>query len=133
MADKGKLVSKVRTDALHRAWSVVAAFGLVFLPTATAAGNQADEDWPQCLGPHRNGTSEETGLLDQWPTNGLPVVWEKRIGTGYSAPSVRGDRLVLHHRVGDEEIVECFQAATGKPLWRHGYPSQFVDPYGYNN
>jgi outer membrane protein assembly factor BamB len=93
----------------------------------------ADQDWPQFLGRHRDGTSDETGLLDRWPTNGVPVVWEKKIGTGYSAPSVSGDRLVLHHRVGGEEIVECFEAGTGKPLWRYGYPSQFVDPYGYNN
>ena len=92
----------------------------------------ADQDWPQFLGPHRNGTSDETGLLDRWPSNGVPVLWEKKIGTGYSAPSVRGDRLVLHHRVGGEEIVECFEAGAGKPLWRYGYPSQFVDPYGYN-
>jgi len=93
----------------------------------------ADQDWPQFLGPHRDGTSDETGLLDRWPSNGVPVVWEKKIGTGYSAPSVRCERLVLHHRVGGEEIVECFDAGTGKALWRHGYPSQFIDPYGYNN
>jgi len=95
--------------------------------------DQPDGDWPQFLGPHRDGTSDETGLLDRWPSNGIAVVWEKKIGTGYSAPSVRGDRLVLHHRVGEEEIVECFDPGTGKPLWRYGYPSQFIDPYGYNN
>jgi len=39
----------------------------------------------------------------------------------------------LHHRIGDEEIVECLETATGKPLWRYGYPSRFEDPYGYNN
>ena len=90
-------------------------------------------DWPQFLGPHGNGISHETGLLDRWPSNGVPVVWVKKIGTGYGAPSVRGDRLVFHHRIGDEEIVECVETATGKPLWRYGYPSHFVDPYGYNN
>ena len=95
--------------------------------------DQPDGDWPQFLGPHRDGTSDETGLLDRWPSNGVTVVWEKKIGTGYSSPSVRGDRLVLHHRVGEEEIVECFHPGTGKPLWRYGYPSQFIDPYGYNN
>ena len=91
------------------------------------------EDWPNFLGPRANGISSETGLLDQWPTNGPPLLWENKIGTGYSAPSVRGDLLVLHHRLGDEEIVECFDAATGKPDWRYAYPSHFVDPYGYNN
>ena len=100
---------------------------------AGSAAESNAQDWPQFLGPHRDGTSAETGLLDRWPSNGVPVVWEKRIGTGYSAPSVRGDQLVLHHRVGGEEMVESFDAATGRALWRYAYPSQFVDPYGYNN
>jgi len=91
------------------------------------------EDWPRFLGPRANGISSETGLLDKWPSNGPPVLWETRIGTGYGAPSVLGNRLVLHHRIGDEEVVECFAADTGKTLWHFGYPSQFVDPYGYNN
>ena len=91
------------------------------------------EDWPHFLGPQANGSSRETGLLDKWPESGPAVVWEKKTGTGYSAPSVRGDSLVLHHRIGDEEIVECLECATGKPLWHYAYPSHFIDPYGYNN
>ncbi len=90
-------------------------------------------DWPQFLGPHSNGTSDETGLLDKWPTNSLPLIWEKKIGTGYGAPSIRGDTLVFHHRVGDEEIVDAVEAATGKSVWHYSYPSHFIDPYGYNN
>jgi outer membrane protein assembly factor BamB len=97
------------------------------------AGDPRSEDWPQFLGPNATGISGETELLDRWPTNGPPLVWEKRIGTGYSAPSVRGDRLVLHHRLGKEEIVECFEAVSGKSLWRYGYPTGYEDPYGYNN
>ncbi len=91
------------------------------------------EDWPRFLGPAGNNTSGETGLLDRFPTNGVPIVWEKKIGTGYGAPSVQGARLILHHRVGGEEVVESFNATTGKPEWRHGYPSSYTDPYGYNN
>src|SRR5215471_1770795 len=91
------------------------------------------QDWPQFLGPHANGISDETGLLDKWPTNGPAVVWEKEIGAGYSAPSIREGFLVLHHRIGSEEIVEAFNATNGNSLWKYGYPSRFVDPYGYNN
>ncbi len=90
-------------------------------------------NWPQLLGPHANGISREIGLLDRWPTNGPLLVWEKQIGTGYSAPSVGGNQLVLHHRIGDEEIVEALEADTGKSLWRYAYASKFIDPYGYNN
>ena len=91
------------------------------------------EDWPRFLGPRADNTSSETGLLDKWPTNGPPMLWEKTVGTGYSAPSVRDGLVVLHHRVESEEVVEAFDAATGKGVWRHAYPSRFVDPFGYNN
>jgi outer membrane protein assembly factor BamB len=85
------------------------------------------------LGPHGTGVSDETGLAGRWPAEGPPVLWEKEVGTGYSAPSIRGHRLVLHHRLGNEEIVECLDARDGRPLWKHSYPSRFEDPYGYNN
>ena len=102
------------------------------LPGAFAA-DPTGEDWPRFLGPRADGTSLETGLLEKWPDQGPPLVWEKSVGTGYSAPSVRGRQLVLHHRIRDEEIVECFDAETGKSIWRYGYPSRYDDPYGYNN
>ena len=100
---------------------------------AAAAADRAGEDWPQFLGPRANGISRESGLLERWPTNGPPLLWEAKIGTGYGAPSVRGDLLVLHHRIGGEEVVECLKAATGRSVWRYDYTSHFVDPYGYNN
>jgi outer membrane protein assembly factor BamB len=90
-------------------------------------------DWPQFLGPNGDGTSPETGLLEAFPAGGPAIVWQTNIGTGYSAPSVRAGQLVLFHRLGDEEVVEAFDAATGEPRWRHGYPTAYIDPFGYNN
>ena len=90
-------------------------------------------DWPQFLGPTRNGISTETNLLPAWPARGPRVLWRKEIGTGYSAPSVRENKLVLHHRVREQEVVECFDAVNGKSVWRHAYASGFRDPFGYNN
>ena len=101
--------------------------------TQVAEATRPGEDWPKFLGPRDDGTSSETGLLAKWPEKGPPVVWEKSVGTGYSAPSVRGNRLVIHHRVRNEEIVDCLAADTGKPIWSHAYDSNFSDPYGYNN
>lgn len=91
------------------------------------------EEWPKFLGPRGDGTSTEVGLIEGWGKNGPPLLWEKNVGTGYSAPSVKGDLLVLHHRLGDEEIVEGFDASTATARWRYNYPSKFIDPYGYNN
>ena len=87
-------------------------------------------DWPQFLGPTADAISTETGLTDTLP---VPILWQRDIGTGYSAPSVRGSVLVMHHRLGNEEIVEACDPATGKTRWKHGYPSHYIDPFGYNN
>ena len=113
--------------------SVASALVVLAAGPPVTGAELAGEDWPQFLGPRGNNISAETGLLDKWPTNGLPVAWEKTIGSGYSAPSIRGELLVLHHRVANEEVVEAFLAANAKPVWRHAYPSRFVDPFGYNN
>ena len=113
--------------------SVASAIVVLAAGPPVTGAELAGEDWPQFLGPRGNNSSAETGLLDKWPTNGLPVAWEKTIGSGYSAPSIRGELLVLHHRVANEEVVEAFLAANAKPVWRHAYPSRFVDPFGYNN
>ncbi len=108
--------------------------GLVWFSLSGPFGSAlAASDWPWFLGPRHTGISQETGLLKKWPESGPPLLWEKEVGTGYSAPSVRGERLVLHHRIGDEEIIQCFRADNGEPLWKHASPSHFKDPYGYNN
>ncbi len=93
----------------------------------------AARDWPEFLGPSRDNVSPETGLRTHLPADGVPIVWKKDIGTGYSAPSILGDTLVVHHRIGREEIVEACEMQSGKTLWKRSYPSNFVDPFGYNN
>jgi outer membrane protein assembly factor BamB len=90
-------------------------------------------DWPQFLGPERNGISDEVGLAESWPESGPRLSWKLDVGTGYSAPSIRDGKVVLHHRVKDKEIVLCLHETTGEKIWEYSYVSQFTDPYGYNN
>jgi outer membrane protein assembly factor BamB len=106
---------------------------------ADPAAEYPGTDWPEFLGPHGTSVSDETGLLAPWPRGGPPVVWKKSIGEGYAAPSIRGNRLVLFHRPlgsrgesGDEEVIECLAANSGRSLWKYNYPTSFSDPYGYN-
>ena len=93
----------------------------------------AAEDWPWFLGPRHDGTSLETDVLLKWPKAGPKVIWKHEVGTGYSAPSVLGDMVVIHHRQRDEEIVSCRNTADGQVVWEHSYESTYTDPYGYNN
>src|SRR5262249_47004679 len=87
-------------------------------------------DWPQWLGPTRDGVSPEKVL----PWKEAPkVVWQHPIGEGNSSPVVVGDRVFLHAKVKDqtEEEVIALDARTGKPLWRTAYTrAAFTSPYG---
>ncbi len=76
--------------------------------------------------------STETKLAHTWPKAGPPLVWEMKKGTAYTSPAIAGDRLVMFHRVGNEERVECLHRETGDRYWKFSYPTQFEDRYGYN-
>jgi outer membrane protein assembly factor BamB len=104
----------------------------VLLILATAAFPQAG-DWPCFLGLNGDQKSSETGLVSNIPPQGLPIVFDRPVGTGYSAPSVGFGRLVLFHRLGGEEIVEAWNSDTAVPLWRSSSATAYQDPYGYNN
>ncbi|MGO9115255.1 MAG: PQQ-binding-like beta-propeller repeat protein, partial [Thermoguttaceae bacterium] len=88
---------------------------LVLLGLRSAFGH----DWPQFRGPHRNGISQETGLLAEWPKEGPKLLWQvKDIGSGYSTPAVVGDRLYLLGNEGlDNEFVQALAIADGKRIW----------------
>jgi outer membrane protein assembly factor BamB len=88
--------------------------GLSLLPLGAPA-----VDWPQWRGPQRDGISKETGLLAEWPKEGPRLVWQvKDIGSGYSTPSVVGDRLYLLSNQGlDNEFVQALDAKDGKRVW----------------
>ena len=88
------------------------------------------QDWPQFLGPTRNGVYTGPALTNDWPKEGPPVLWSKKIGSGYSGPVVAGERLVLLHQLGGKETVECLEAATGKSLWSADYPTGYQDDMG---
>src|SRR5258705_5677690 len=98
-------------------------------PRALAAG-AVTNDWPRFLGSAHNATSVETKLLKTLPAK-LPVVWEAKKGSGYCAPAIVAGRLVLFHRVGDEEVIECLEADTGLRFWKVAYASAYQDRYGY--
>lgn len=97
----------------------------------TLRGEQrTGEDWPSFLGPRHNGTSLETNLRKSLPP---PLLWQHPKGTGYASPAVAEGRLVLFHRQGGNEIVECLEPESGKSIWRNQYTTEFEDRYGYNN
>lgn len=110
---------------------------------AIASGVFAD-DWPQWMGRNRDAVWTETGIVDKFPDGGPKVVWRTPIGSGYSGPSVVGDRVYVMDYVttdnikrdnfarmrldGDERTV-CLDAESGKILWKHSYPRKYTISY----
>lgn len=84
-------------------------------------------DWPQFHGPNRDNRSAETGLARSWPSGGPKVVWTKEAGSGWAGPVVVGESAILFHRLGDDEVVECVDAATGKGKWKQTYRARYMD------
>src|SRR5579871_2931117 len=90
-------------------------------------------DWPHFLGPNRDGHSSETGLLRDWPRAGPPKLWERAVGSGYAGPAVAGARLILFHRIDNDEVVECIDSKTGAPKWKYSVPTGYVDGFGFDD
>jgi outer membrane protein assembly factor BamB len=96
------------------------------LCTALAAAG----DWPQWLGPTRDGvTSEKVAPWKEAPK----VLWRQPVGEGHSSPVVAGGRVFLHVKAKDKdaEEVRAFDARSGKPIWNTGYErAKFASPFG---
>lgn len=90
-------------------------------------------DWPCFLGMNHDSKSPERGIRTRWPAKGLPPVWVRRLGTSYGMPTISRGRLYSFERHGDQAELHCLQSETGAPLWRYAYPTEFEDPYGYDN
>jgi outer membrane protein assembly factor BamB len=95
------------------------------LPLPTAA-----DDWPQFLGPHRDGSIE--AHLDVWGEEGPTVVWRRRGGEGFSGIAVADGRAYTLWAEGRREYLVCLDAATGALVWRQQTGGKYFEPQGGN-
>ncbi|MFM7207231.1 MAG: PQQ-binding-like beta-propeller repeat protein [Planctomycetaceae bacterium] len=94
--------------------------GLVVLATTVATAT----DWPSFRGADRTAVAPDTNLLESWPADGPPLVWEARgVGRGYASLAIAGDRIFtlgdgLSTAADTDEYLTCHDRATGRQLWR---------------
>ena len=75
-------------------------------------------DWPQFLGPDRNGVSSETGLVRSWPATGPKALWTVQLGGGFGGAAVQGGKVYVLDRLAEkQDVFRCFDLATGKEEW----------------
>ena len=83
-------------------------------------------DWPQILGPHRNGIAVEEAKIAAWPKGGPKKLWSTPLGLGFAGPAVVGNRLIAFHRADSNERIECFDAAAGTSQWRTDFDANYT-------
>ena len=98
------------------------------LPFCAAAG-----EWPGFLGPERNGAVPGETVSDSFPPGGPARLWERPVGSGFSGPIALVDRVILHHRIGGEEVIWSLDPASGRTQWSHSTPTDYRDDYGFDN
>ncbi|QDV75017.1 PQQ-binding-like beta-propeller repeat protein [Botrimarina mediterranea] len=104
---------------------------LLALALVTATASAMASDWPQWLGPDRDGLTKETGILQEWPEGGPKQVWLSReAGLGYSGPAiVDGKLFILGSRDGTEQLI-AFDAMTGDELWATDIGDEYENDWG---
>lgn len=108
--------------------SLFSSFLLAAALWTTAARS---EDWPQFLGPRRNGSSEEK-IADSWASSEPKQLWKKSVGAGFAGPVVLQETVLLFHRQANSEVLTAFEAATGKLKWENKKPTSYRDDFGFD-
>lgn len=89
------------------------------------SSNLYSQDWPQWMGPGRNAVVSGFKAPATWPAE-LKQAWKVQVGSGDATPVLSGNKIYLHTRQGSEETILCLDAASGKELWKSGYPCAAV-------
>jgi len=123
----------LRCNSVTMLAALVTCAGIILLASSAPAQPAATSktgDWPQFLGPSRNGISAETGLLDAWPDGGPKEIWRIKGGVGMSGLAVTGGRLVTLVQNDGQQWLVCADAKTGKSLWQTVLAPEYKNPQG---
>jgi outer membrane protein assembly factor BamB len=99
-------------------------------PARTADAAPGRGDWPGFRGPGRDAVIHNLRLATDWSASPPAELWRRPIGPGWSSFAVDGDRIYTQEQRGDHEVVACYSATTGKPLWQHRDPVRFYESNG---
>lgn len=86
-------------------------------------------DWPQILGPNRNGLAKDESLPALGTRERETPAWTVDCGSGFAGVAVSEGTVVLFHRQGEQETLSAFHATTGAPLWNRRFPCRYVPQY----
>ena len=101
---------------------------VLLLAALLAPALASADDWPHFRGLARNGTSSEKSWRSEWPGE-PPIAWKAQVGLGFSSIVVANGRAATAGHADGHDTVFCFDAATGKPIWKHSYAAELGDKF----